>query len=163
MRAFSPTYIFDSVSDIDADFFEKEGIRCVLSDIDNTLVADNEPFPDERAVDFINRLRNEGLKICLISNNTSQRVESFNGKFQLKAVHRAGKPFRRKINKAIKELGASKAETLLIGDQLLTDILAGNRCGIRTALVTPINLKKENTFFKMKRFIEARLLNRNFR
>lgn len=163
MKAFSPTYIFDSVNDIGPDFFASEGIGCVLLDIDNTLVADNQPCPDELAIKFINRLRKEGLKICLISNNTLERVSSFNADFQLEAVHRAGKPFCRKINKIIKEFEIPKSRTLLIGDQLLTDVWAGNRCGIRTALVTPINLKKENTFFKFKRFIESRLLSRNFR
>lgn len=163
MRAFTPTYIFDSVDDIKDDFFKEQGISCVLTDIDNTLVPDNDPYPDERAEAFINRLNAEGLKICLISNNTFERVESFNEKFCLKAVYRAGKPFCKKINKAIRELDVDKSEILLIGDQLLTDILAGNRCGIRTALVTPINLNKENTFFRFKRFIENRLLKRNFR
>ncbi len=163
MKAFSPTYVFDSIDNIDSDFFNREKISCVLMDIDNTLVADNEPFADERAVCFIERLRAQDLKLCLISNNTEQRVASFNKDLGLKSVYRASKPFCRKINRAIKEMGANKYETLLIGDQLLTDILAGNRCGVRTALVTPINISKENTFFKFKRFIEKRLLNRNFR
>ena len=163
MKSFVPTYIKDSITEIESDFFCKEDISCVLLDIDNTLVADNQPHPDDRAISFIKRLENDKLQICLISNNSLERVLSFNEKFSLKAVHRAGKPFCRKINKAIKELGADKSKTILIGDQLLTDILAGNRCGIRTMLVNPINISKENSFFKIKRFIENRLLKRKFR
>lgn len=163
MKGFVPTYTVKSVADIEEDFFEREKISCVLLDIDNTLVADNEPEPDELAEKFIERLKNLHLKICLVSNNKESRVASFNAKFCLKAVHRAGKPFCYKINKAIAELGVSKTETLFIGDQLLTDILAGNRCKIRTMLVDPINAGKENKFFKFKRFIENYLLKRNFR
>ena len=163
MKVFEPTYTRKSVSDIENGFFQKENISCVLLDIDNTLVADNEPYPDDSARAFIRRLNDEKLKICLVSNNKLSRVESFNGEFSLKAVHRAHKPFCRKINKAIRELGAVKEQTLFIGDQLLTDIPAGNRCHIRTMLVDPINPGKENSFFKFKRFIENYLLKRNFR
>lgn len=163
MKGFEPTYVRKSISEIETDFFKREGVSCVLLDIDNTLVADNDPYPDENAHRFIKRLKDEGLKVCLVSNNKLSRVESFNSAFSLKAIHRAHKPFCKKINKAVNELGAKKSETLFIGDQLLTDILAGNRCKIRTMLVNPINPGKENLFFKFKRFIENYLLKRNFR
>ena len=163
MKHFEPTYVRKSVSDIEPGFFQNENISCVLLDIDTTLVADNDPYPDETARAFIKRLNDEKLKICLISNNKLSRVESFNSELSLKAIHRAHKPFCRRMNRAISELGATKSETVFIGDQLLTDILAGNRCGVRTILVNPINPGKENTFFKFKRFIENYLLKRNFR
>lgn len=163
MKKFTPTYIFDSISDIDGDFLRRESISCVLLDIDNTLVPDNAPYPDERAVAFITLMRSEGIKLCLISNNKKSRVESFNAGFGLKAVHRAHKPLTGKMLRAVKELGAEKKDVLFVGDQLLTDIFAGNRCGIRTCLVTPISLERENCFFKLKRFIEKKVLSRNFR
>ena len=163
MKVFEPTYTRKNVLEIEDGFFQKENISCVLLDIDNTLVADNDPYPDDAARTFIKRISDEKLKVCLVSNNKLSRVESFNSEFSLKAIHRAHKPFCRRMNKAIKELGVSKAETLFIGDQLLTDILAGNRCKIRTMLVDPINPGKENSFFKFKKFIENYLLKRNFR
>ncbi len=163
MKVFEPTYTRQSVADIEDGFFQKEKVSCVLLDIDNTLVADNDPYPDETARAFIKRLNDENLKVCFVSNNKLSRVMSFNSEFSLNAVHRAHKPFCRRMNRAINKLGASKAETLFIGDQLLTDILAGNRCKIRTMLVNPINPGKENLFFKFKRFIENYLLKRNFR
>ena len=163
MNIFKPTYERESIHHIEEDFFIKEGIKFVFLDIDNTLVADNEPFPDDGARQFIKRLREEKIDICLISNNKKERVDSFNREFNLRAVHRAGKPMCRKINKMIREIGADKKEVLFIGDQLLTDIPAGNRSKIRTMLVTPINISKENNFFKLKRFIEKRVLERNFR
>ncbi len=163
MKVFKPTYERESVHHIEQDFFKNEGISCVLLDIDNTLVADNQPFPDDGARRFIERLREENLEICLVSNNSKERVDSFNGEFNLRAVHRAGKPMCHKINRVIRDLGKDKKEILFIGDQLLTDIPAGNRSKIRTMLVSPINISKENKFFKLKRFIEKRVLERNFR
>ena len=163
MKIFKPTYERESVHHIEEDFFKKEVITCVLLDIDNTLVADNQPNADDGARSFINRLREENINICLVSNNTRERVASFNGEFNLRAVHRACKPLCYKINRIIRELGVDKKEVLFIGDQLLTDIPAGNRSKIRTMLVKPINISKENNFFKFKRFIEKRVLERNFR
>lgn len=163
MKIFKPTYERESVHHIEEDFFKKEGITCAFLDIDNTLVADNQPHADEGAISFINRLRQEDIKICLVSNNSRERVASFNQGLNLPAVHRARKPLCYKLNKIIKEFGIKKEEVLFIGDQLLTDIPAGNRSKIRTMLVKPINISKENTFFKFKRFIEKRVLERNFR
>lgn len=162
MGKFTPTYIKNSVYDIEEKFFENEKIRCVLLDIDNTLVADNHPDPDEKVFRFIEMLKKNEIKVCLISNNKKERVDSFNVNLKLKNVYRAHKPFVRKMLCAIDEMSCSREETLFIGDQLLTDILAGNRAGIRTMLVNPINISKENTFFKLKRFIEKRILMREF-
>ena len=163
MKIFKPTYERESVHHIEENFFKEEGITCVLLDIDNTLVADNQPCADDGARSFISRLQGENIKICLVSNNKKERVASFNGEFNLRAVHRACKPLCYKINRIIRELGVDKKEVLFVGDQLLTDIPAGNRSKIRTMLVKPINVSKENNFFKFKRFIEKKVLDRNFR
>lgn len=162
MNRFTPTYVFKSITDIDDSFFEKEKIHLVLLDIDNTLVEDNEPLPSEYSLLCINKLKNLGLKLCLVSNNKKKRVDSFNENLGLYSVYRAGKPFKKKLEKTIFEMGEKKENSLLIGDQLLTDIAAGNNCGIRTALVNPIDPSRENSFFKFKRFIENKLFLRNF-
>ena len=160
---FKPTYMVHSVNDIEKDFFKKENIKLVLCDIDNTLVADNEPYADDSAKKFVARMKQEEIELCLVSNNTRSRVDSFNSDFGLEYIYRARKPFCYKMDRLIRKKNADKDKVLFIGDQLLTDIPAGNRCKIRTMLVDPINISKENTFFKLKRFIEKKLLNRNFR
>ena len=162
MNLFQPTYVFKSIHDIDDDFFKREKISLVLLDIDNTLVPDNQPEADEGAVRFINRLKAENVGICLVSNNKKSRVDSFNRSFALKSIYRAAKPLPYKLNRVIWEEGAEKEKVLFIGDQLLTDILAANACGIRSVLVDPINVGRENLFFKFKRFIEKRIIKRNF-
>ena len=124
MNKFKPTYLFKSVDVIPQNFFAKEKISCVLLDIDNTLVPDNDPYPDDRARAFIKRLRDEKIDIFLISNNKEKRVNSFNREFDLNFICRAGKPFAYKINRLLSENNIDKKETVFIGDQLLTDILA---------------------------------------
>ena len=45
----------------------------------------------------------------------------------------------------------------MIGDQIFTDVWGGNRIGVKTVLVTPIN-KKESVFTKVKRPFEKIIL-----
>ncbi len=162
MKRFTPTYVFKSIADIDDSFFKREKIHLVLLDIDNTLVEDNEPKPSEYSLLCIEKLKRLGLKLCLVSNNTKERVDAFNEGLGLYSVYRAHKPLGRKLESAIVKMGEKKENSLLIGDQLLTDIAAGNGCGIRTALVSPIDTSRENRFFKFKRFIENKIFLRNF-
>ena len=149
-----PDFRFRSVNDIPGDFFKRNGIKYVICDIDNTLIDDNEPEPDERAFAFIERLKKEGIELCLVSNNSRERVEAFNRQLGLNAVHRARKPLSMKIKRAMRAMGAEPENTALIGDQLFTDIAGGNGAGLKTVLVTPINPGKETSFFKVKRFFE---------
>lgn len=155
-----PDYRFRGVNDIPKDFFKEHKIKYVICDIDNTLVADNDPDPDEYSTDFINRMKNENIGICLVSNNSRQRVESFNREYNLPFIYRARKPMTYKIKRAMKSLGASKGNTAFIGDQLFTDMVGANRAGIMSILVDPINIGKENAFFKLKRFFENKVIER---
>lgn len=157
-----PEYEFKSISDIKKDFLKKEGIKYLLIDIDNTLVADNAPDADFGAVSFLKGLEEIGIKFYLVSNNTEERVNSFNRELGYPYVFRAGKPFKKKIKAVMKEMGAKKGETALIGDQIFTDLLASKNLGIRMILVSPINTKIENRFFKLKRILEKIVYKRRF-
>ncbi len=160
MNKFTPTYTFRSIDDIPEDFFRRNRIKYVVSDIDNTLVADNDPNPDKTALKFLARLEREGIKVGFLSNNSQKRVEVFSRGMSVPRYHRAAKPFAGRLKKLMAQMGAEKSSTVIIGDQLFTDVLCGNRAGIRTVLVTPINAAKENLFFKVKRYLEKKLMKR---
>ncbi len=157
-----PEYEFKSVLDIEDGFFEKEGIKYLLIDIDNTLVADNAPDADENAVLFLKGLQEKGISFYLVSNNDEERVLSFNKNLGYPFIFKARKPFAKKIKAVMKKMGAEKSNTALIGDQIFTDLLASKNLGIRMILVSPINTKIENTFFKCKRFLEKIVYKRRF-
>ncbi len=162
MNIFAPEYEFESINNIDSDFFKKENIRFLLLDVDNTLIGDNIPEPDENSIAFLKRLESEGIEFCLVSNNKKERLDSFNNQLNYRAIHRAAKPFAKKINRVIKEMNAPKEQTALIGDQIFTDVLAAKNAHIRMILVNPINKDLENTFFKLKRMFEKLVYKRNF-
>lgn len=152
-----PDYVFKSISDIDADFFRKNNIKYVILDIDNTLVPYNVASPDERAEVFFERLKNENIKVCLVSNNSRSRVNKFNEQNGFFSVSRACKPFTGAIRKAMKNMDATSGQTALIGDQVFTDVWGGNRAGVTTILVDPIE-SSESAFFRFKRKWEKKVL-----
>lgn len=152
-----PDYIFKSISDIDADFFKSHGIKNVILDIDNTLVPYTEAKPDKKAEAFFERLKNENIKVCLVSNNSKKRVNKFNEQRGFYSYPRACKPLTGAIRRAIRNMNAKKEETALIGDQVFTDVLGGNFANITTILVEPIE-SRETAFFRFKRKWEKKVL-----
>ena len=152
-----PDVKYKSVSDIDVEELKNRGIKFVILDIDNTLVPYTSPEPDEKALAFLDELKNNGITFCFVSNNNADRVNLFNRNIGAKAYPKGGKPLLFGINKAMKELGAVKSDTALIGDQVFTDTCGGKRAGIYTVLVDPI-VEVTSAFFRFKRYFEKKIV-----
>lgn len=147
----------NSINDIDVEMLAKKGIRFAILDIDNTLVPYTSPKPDENALSFLCKLKNNGINYCFVSNNSADRINIFNKEIGAPAFSKAGKPLLFGINKAMDLLGAKEENTVLIGDQIFTDIFGGKRAKIITILVNPI--KEVNTlFFRFKRYFERKII-----
>ena len=156
---FYPDYIYKCVGDIENGFFKKNGIKYAVLDIDNTLVPYTVKAPTKPAVDFLKRLEAEDVLYCFLSNNNKKRVMLFNNNINAPYMANAKKPLLFGFNKIMKKINASEKNTILIGDQIFTDIWAGKRAGVLTLLVEPIE-DKETLFFKFKRSLEKIVLNR---
>lgn len=157
LERFFPDDLYKTVQDIEPEYFKKYGIRLVILDIDNTLVPYTVPEPTPAALTFLEQLQKAGISYCFVSNNNKARVLRFNQDLQAFFVARAGKPLTGGIQKALDHFGAKSEETLLIGDQIFTDVYGGRRCGLRTILVEPIE-DKETLFFRFKRRMEKIVL-----
>lgn len=158
LKKLFPDYLYRSIMDIEKDFFAEHNIRYVIMDIDNTLVPYTSPLPDKTAHTFLERLKKENIQAAFVSNNSKERVERFNQDLQIVSVWRAKKPLISCIKKAMRAIGAVPEQTALIGDQIFTDIYGGNRAGLLTILVEPIEAK-ETPFFAVKRKYEKKVLN----
>ena len=88
-----------------------------------------------------------------MSNNDWERVELFNRTLGVPAYAKSGKPFKKNLVKAMNDLGGTVETTVMLGDQLLTDALAGHNLGVKCLIVPPIRDKK-NAFFRFKRWLE---------
>ena len=156
-KRFYPDYKLKNIDEIDFSIFAEKDIKFALLDIDNTLVSYTSPVADDRARGFLARLTENGIKYAFVSNNHKPRVEKFASEFGTFYVHDSGKPLLFGIKRAMRHLGAKKANTVLIGDQVFTDVYGGNRAGLLTIMVEPIEAK-ETPFFGVKRKLEKIVL-----
>jgi len=148
-----------SVYDIDFEGLKKRGIDGLIIDIDNTLVRWGAKTADHRVVEWFARLEELGFKACLLSNNTKDRVVKFTEAVRIPAVYRAAKPGKRAFRKAMSAMGRNSSTTAVIGDQVFTDIYGGNRLGLYTVLVMPID-EKEFITTRLVRKLERAFLER---
>ncbi|HHV96216.1 MAG TPA: YqeG family HAD IIIA-type phosphatase [Clostridiaceae bacterium] len=161
IERFYPNMIVDSIEQIDLEMLKKKGIKGLILDIDNTLVPSFIKEADERTLKWIDKIKRNGFKACILSNARKKRVEQFNEKLGLKAIYRASKPGRRAFTKALDVLGIDASQAAVVGDQIFTDVYGGNRLGMYTILVKPIH-KQEFFFVKLKRYLEKYVLRRYY-
>lgn len=132
------TRYVSSVECIDVDELRAQGVRCVLLDRDNTLVPRDTKVAPPEVRAWLQRLREAGIATCMVSNNFhTKAVCASASELGCAVVHHAMKPAPIAVFKALNEVGVSRDETYLVGDQLFTDVLAGNLAGVRTILVRP--------------------------
>lgn len=117
------------------------GLTLLLADLDNTLVPYGVPLPDERLRAWRDDLAAHGVTLFVLSNNRHEsRPRIFSEALEIPYIGHAGKPKTPSFYRAMERLGASKEQTAIVGDQIFTDVLGGNRAGVSTILVEPIRL-----------------------
>ena len=154
-----PDYMFRTFDEVTPEFLLDLGVRAVLADIDNTLAPYEQPEPDERIRGWIASLSAAGISIAFVSNNDPERVERFNATLGVPAYPKSVKPFKKNLRKAMIAVGGTKNTTVMLGDQLLTDALAGHNLGVKCIIVPPIRDKK-SAFFRFKRWLERPFVKR---
>ncbi len=158
---FKPTFWLKSVLFIDEEFLRKNNVSALVLDMDNTLSMHNDPNAETGVMEWLEKMRSIGVKMRVVSNNHTKRVEPLARAMGLDFTANGAKPLPFGVNRAVKAMGAKRSETLVVGDQIFTDILAGNFAGIRTALVEPFHMEKRWTF-KLKRKVESVVFHRDY-
>lgn len=129
-----------TILDVPLEKLKEKGITSLIIDVDNTVTEWKGRDVEEKARDWFVLVKSLGFSACLLSNNHSgERVSLIAAKLGIPSICRAGKPGRRAFKKAMKLLSSSPENTAVIGDQIFTDILGGNRMGMLTILVDPIS------------------------
>ena len=160
MRKFlMPDIMLPTYREVTPQLCRELGIRAILSDIDNTLAPYEQPEPDEHIRAWLEDLRAAGISVALISNNHADRVELFNADLGLIAYSDAGKPFGKILRRAMAQMGSNTTNTAMLGDQLLTDALAGNLLRLKVLIVPPIR-DKRTAFVRFKRWLERPVIRR---
>lgn len=163
-RGLKPDLKYDKIYDIDRDALRKNGIRGLFFDIDNTLEPYSTVSPSEKLSDWLNELIGEGFAVGILSNAKKERITGFVSGFpdgireQVRFVYGAAKPSKKGFLKLCAQAGVEPGQAAMVGDQLYTDIWGGNRSGMTTILVTPIDPKIEPGFVRFKRLLERPFL-----
>ncbi len=158
---FKPTFWLKNVLMIDENFLYEHNVSAMVLDMDNTLSMHGNPAAEDGVLEWLDKMRGLGIKMRVVSNNNTKRVAPLAEILGLPFTANGAKPLTFGVNRAVKAMNAKKSETLVIGDQIFTDVMAGNLAGIRTVLVEPFHLEKTWTF-RLKRRIESLVFHRNY-
>ena len=151
-KKFRPDIDVNSVYEVDFDSLYDEGIRGIIFDIDNTLVAHDAPC-NERSDELVQKLMDKGFKLFILSNNDEERVNRFIKNIKIDYIHKSGKPSSKNYYAAFERMGLNPEEVIAVGDQLFTDCLGAKNAGIRFIRVGIVD-KKEPPHIKLKRVLE---------
>ena len=148
-----PKAHFNSVKEISLDFLQKNKIKALILDVDNTLI-DYDKNLDEETKKWVINLKNKGIKLYILSNtNKKEKVEKVAKELDLKYEYFARKPSKQGFKKVQKKLNEKSENIATVGDQIFTDVIGGNRCKMYTILVEPV-AKKDIWITMLKRPLE---------
>ncbi len=139
-----PNVYLESIYELDLNKLKQKGIRGIITDLDNTLIAWNDNTVYPKLDEWFRMLKEENFKVCIVSNNSRGRVKIFSDMLDIPAIPKAVKPRRKAFRSALDKMGLKPNEAAVVGDQLFTDVLGGNRLGLFTVLVIPVS---EREFF----------------
>lgn len=133
-----PHRVFAGYRDISVEFLKEQHINLLLSDLDFTLAPKSTRRPDQALRDWIENLSAAGIAFMIVSNNRSgTRVTEFCADLGVPYQGHAGKPSTKGLEAAMVRAGADRVHTAMLGDKLLTDMLAANRAGVLALMVEP--------------------------
>jgi HAD superfamily phosphatase (TIGR01668 family) len=159
LKIFEPDQIEDSIYDIDLCNLLSQGFVNIIIDLDNTMAPWDQDMVLPELNQWIISTKEMGFEICILSNSKNKRIRHFASGLGVFAAPKRGKPLLRAFKSAISILEGNHHNTLVIGDQIFTDILGGNRMNLYTILVNPIS-SKEFFMTKLSRLLEKFILGR---
>lgn len=138
---FKADRVCETIFDLNGSALAARGITLLLADLDNTLVPYGVSLPTDEVRAWNEELKAAGVTLFVLSNNRhADRPRVFCEALGIPFIGHAGKPKADSFFKAMERMGVSREKTAIVGDQIFTDVLGGNRAGVTTILVKPIRL-----------------------
>ncbi|MBM7154655.1 YqeG family HAD IIIA-type phosphatase [Streptococcus suis] len=157
LENYMPDFALEKAYDVTVESLKKHGIKLVFVDLDNTLIAWNNPDGTPEMRQWLHDLQDAGIPVVVVSNNKYERVKRAVEKFGIEFEAFALKPFTFGINRALKRFDVQPYEVIMIGDQLMTDIRAAKRAGLKSVLVKPL-IKTDSINTQINRWRERRTM-----
>ncbi|WP_066372041.1 YqeG family HAD IIIA-type phosphatase [Neobacillus fumarioli] len=158
LEIFLPNEHVKSIFDITPEQLKSKGIKGIITDLDNTLVEWDRPNATPKLISWFEELKKHNILVTIVSNNNEARVKAFAAPLQIPFIFMAKKPMTKAFKRALRQMGIKKEEAVVIGDQLMTDVLGGNLSGFHTILVVPVS-QSDGFMTKFNRLLERRILN----
>lgn len=133
-KKFIPYAHSQSIYEIEMDFYKRNGIKTLFMDLDNTLDSYRAREPKPQTIEYVSELKKNKITPIIISNNKAKRVSGYANLLGVEFLSSARKPFSRRIKAEIARRNLKKDEVMLVGDQLMTDVLAAKGAGIKVVL-----------------------------
>lgn len=134
-----PTMVVDSVTDLSAQMLRQRQIQLLMLDFDNTIVPYTTDVPTEEMLLWLQTMLASDIRLCVVSNSRNARVRVFCQTYGLDCITHAKKPFPKGIRRCLDQYGLQPSQCALAGDQIYTDILGANCCGVQSVLVRAIH------------------------
>lgn len=158
LELFRPREFAASVTSIDPVALKEKGFTSILLDLDNTLLPWKDSLVPDEVVEWIGQAKAAGMRLCIVSNtHNPARLNKIAVDLGIPCVFRALKPRKQGFRRAVEMAGCATSAAVVVGDQLLTDIVGGNLCGMYTILVKPMH-RREFVGTKLSRLIERGIL-----
>ena len=151
-----PKAYLNNVQEITIQFLLENKIKALILDVDNTLI-DYYKNLSKDVIDWAHRLQGQGIKMYILSNtNKKEKVETVANKLEISYRLFARKPSKSGFLKIKKEINVEPENIGVVGDQIFTDVIGGNRCKMFTILVDPVT-PKDYWYTAWKRPIENKI------
>jgi len=151
----NPCQVVESLKELEPEALKERGIEAIITDLDNTLVPWRHYEIMPGVVEWLAKLEVAGIKICIASNTIhTERLKQLAETMNIPFVDRVRKPQTGGFVRAMKAMGSNAGNTAVFGDQIFTDILAGNRLGLHTILLRPPLSREEFVSTQLVRYVE---------
>ena len=139
-----------TIFDLDINYLKEQGIKALISDLDQTLSSAFSSLPEDRVYILKKELEENGIKLFIISNNFKKRVKNYCEKLDVNYLSFALKFTSLRVKKWLKKQNLKVEDCIFVGDQLRTDGKLTNKLHARLILTTPLD-KKDNICTKIFR------------
>ena len=147
-----PKAIAGDITQLTPQYLNSLGIHLLMMDFDNTIVPYTTDTPTDAVLQWLEMMKHSNIKICVVSNSKRERVKRFCAKYGIDCITHAKKPFSKGIRECLNRYGLHADACALVGDQIYTDTLGANRCGVFSILVKAID--NHNFWLKARHVLE---------
>ena len=147
-----PAMIAGKLTDLTPEFLKQQGIELLMLDFDNTIVPYTTSLATEEMDAWIRNILTTDIAVCVVSNSHKDRVKIFCNHYGMDCITHAKKPFSKGIRQCLEKYKIPASRAALVGDQIFTDTLGANGCGVRPILVKAIH--NHNFWLKARHVLE---------